>query len=117
MSDFVEEVIIDVENVLAKLKSTPVIAPVVTDVEAAAAAGWEWLKANVPAVAVSLGETLLTGGIAGTPWAALESTLITQAETAGVTIEKNVATAALNAAQTNLIAAGTPILTASAPTA
>ena len=54
----------------------------------------------------------LTGAVAGTPWAALEGTLITQAEAAGVTIEKNVATAALNAAQTNLIAVGTPILSA-----
>lgn len=113
----IETFITEIENALTGLKSTPVIAPIITDVEAAAAAGWSWFKTNVPAIAVSLGETILTGAVTGTPWSALEGTLITQAEAAGITIEKNVATAALNAAQTNLIATGTSILSALPPVA
>lgn len=76
--------------------------------------GLDYLKANVPDEAIKLAEALLASAVAGTPWATLIATLITQAEAAGIKLAEQAATVALNSAQNNLIATGTPHLVASA---
>lgn len=69
--------------------------------------GLEYLEKNASADAIKLGEAVLAGAVAGTPWSALTAALLTQAEAAGITIAEGAAGAILNAAQTNLIAKGT----------
>lgn len=72
--------------------------------------GVDYIRTHVPDEAIAIAEGILTASIAGTPWASLTSQLLIQAEAAGISLLKEAATVALNAAQNNLIAAGTPHL-------
>lgn len=72
--------------------------------------GLIYLEKNVPAAVIALAQSLLIGAEAGTPWPTLEDNLIAQAEKEGVILAKEAATVALNTAQNNLIATGTPHL-------
>lgn len=79
----------------------------ITDVEQAVSAGLQFLKDNVPATVIALGEEVLAGAVAGTPWGALVSSLVAAAESKGVALLESAASVALNFAQSNLIATGT----------
>jgi hypothetical protein len=85
-----------------------------SDIDTAIEPGVAYIKANVPAAAITIGEGILAAAATGTPWAALVATLVTQAEASGITIAEQAAKVALNAAQNNLIANGTPHLVAPA---
>lgn len=78
----------------------------VTDVDTAIQPGVAYLKANVPAEAIKLGEAVLAGAVTGTPWASLVTALISQAEAAGITLAEQAAGIVLNYAQSNLLATG-----------
>ncbi len=80
----------------------------VNDIEALAQPGYDYLKTNVPPIAIGLGETLLAGAAVGTPWGTLVAALISSAEAAGVKLLEDAAKVALNTAQNNLIAKGEP---------
>lgn len=84
----------------------------VSDVDTAIEPGLAYLKAHVPAAAITIAESILASAVAGTPWGTLASALVTQAEAAGIAIAEDAAKVALNAAQNNLIASGTPHLVA-----
>lgn len=77
---------------------------VVDEVDTVIEPGIAYLKANAPAAAITLGESLLAGAVAESPWATLIASLITQAEQAGITLTENAAKVVLNTAQNNLIA-------------
>lgn len=79
--------------------------------------GLTYLEKNASAEAIKLAEAVLTGAIAGTPWAALIAELLTQAEQSGVRVAEGAAGAILNAAQTNLIATGALPVAATTPPA
>jgi hypothetical protein len=87
----------------------------VDDTVTALAPAIAYLKANGGAVALSLGETLLTTVEAGTSWAALVAQFIPIAEKAGIALAENAASAVLNAAQTNLAGKGVVIAAAPSP--
>lgn len=76
--------------------------------------GLDYLKANVPDEAIKLAEEALKAAVAGTPWAALVDELIKLAEGENISLKPESATVALNLAQNNLIATGTPHLVATA---
>lgn len=77
---------------------------VVDDVDTAIEPGVAYLKANAPAAAIALGESVLAGVADGSPWSGLVASLITQAEAAGITLTENAAKVVLNTAQNNIIA-------------
>lgn len=76
----------------------------VTDVDTTIEPSIAYLKANVPAIAIQLGEELLAGALAGSPWATLLETLTAQVEAQGIKLAEGAAKVALNTAESNLIA-------------
>lgn len=80
----------------------------VTDIDTVIEPGIKYLEQNVPAVVITLAESVLSAAIAGTPWSALIAELVTQAEAQGIKLVENAGTVALNTAENNLIAKGTP---------
>lgn len=103
-SEFLKEIENDLHALVDKVKSATVT--VVTDVDTEIQPGIAYLKANVPAAAIKIGESILAAEIAGTPWASLVTMLITQAEASGITLAEQAAGIALNYAQSNLLATG-----------
>lgn len=101
----VQTVITDIENFLKG---------VVSDIDTVLQPGLAYLEANVPAQAISIAENILATAVTGTPWATLMASLLAETKTAGITLIEAAASAALNAAQNNLIAKGD---TSSVPTA
>lgn len=70
--------------------------------------GIKYIEANIPAIAIQIGEALLAGVEVGTPYAVIVKTLIATLQTQGVTLVSGAAHVVLNTAENNLIAAGTP---------
>lgn len=78
------------------------------ELETYAAPALAVVAANGGKIILGLAEGVLTAAIAGTPWAALESSLIASAEAQGITLAKEAATAILNLVKSNLVAKGVP---------
>lgn len=76
----------------------------VNEIDTVIEPGLEYLKANVPAEAVTIGEGILSAAATGAPWATLLASLVSQAETAGIKLAEDAAKVALNTAQNNIIA-------------
>lgn len=83
--------------------------------------GLSYIEKNVPAALIKIAEGVLQAAVSGTAWSAILSSVLSQAETAGLNLAQGAvsaeeaATAALSAAQLNLIGNGTATGTAAAP--
>lgn len=66
------------------------------------------VAANGGKIILTLAEGVLTAAVAGTPWAALETSLVASAEAQGIVLAKEAATAILNLVKAKLVAEGTP---------
>lgn len=68
----------------------------------------DYVEAHGSEAVLALAETVLTGAVAGTPWATLIAQLIPAAEAAGIKIAEDAASIILNVAKANLNAQGKP---------
>jgi hypothetical protein len=93
-----------VSKIITEMKNF--LEGVENDIDSVLQPGIAYLEANVPAEAITIGEGILAAAANGTPWATLLASMLKQAEAAGITLVEAAASAALNAAQTNLIAKG-----------
>ena len=99
-------IITEIENLLAKLKSNTVVETVETDVEAIGSAALGYIKTNGLQSLYQIALAVLTGAAAGTPWATIGATVVSQGEAAGISIAKGAESIVLAQAQADLIAAG-----------
>lgn len=101
-------IITDIENLLAKLKAdtAPEVAAVETDVEAAGSAAWAYIKANGLTDLIAIAKSALLGVATGTSYATILATVVTEGESAGITIAKGAESIVVAAAQADLIAVG-----------
>lgn len=83
--------------------------------------GLTYIEKNVPADLIKIAEAVLGAAVTGTPWATILSSVLSQAENAGLDLAKGAvsaeeaATGALSAAQLNILGNGTSAGTAAAP--
>ena len=94
------------ETQLDKLKSNPVVETVETDAEAIGVSALNFIKTQGLQDLYNIAMSVLTGVATGTPWATVAATVVTQGETAGITIAKGAESIVLAQAQADLIAAG-----------
>lgn len=66
------------------------------------------IEGDIPSIVISAIEAFLTAVEAGTPWATILSTVGALVESQGVKAGESAVQAAVNQAENNLIAAGTP---------
>lgn len=95
-------IIKDIENFLKGLLSSAE-----TEIVDYATPAIKFIEANGGKAVLTLAENVLTGAIAGTPWATLSASLVTSAETAGIALAEGAAGVILNYAQSNLVVTGT----------
>lgn len=81
---------------------------VVDEVDTVIEPGVAYLKANAPAAAITIGESILAAVTDGGSWGVLVADLIKQAEAVGITLTENAAKVVLNTAQNNTIAKAAP---------
>lgn len=91
---------------------------VVPDAEAIGEAALDTAEKDLPAIAIAIGEALLSVVEGNTPFATLIATVKSVAKTQGITLLDDSAIAALNTAENKLMTAGTPsAITTAASTA
>lgn len=93
-------------NLIAKLKSSTVVQTAETDAEAIGSATLAYIKQNALTDLYQIAIAALTGAATGTPWATIGATVVSQGETAGITIAKGAESIVIALAQADLIAQG-----------
>ena len=94
------------ETELAKLKASSAVQTVESDVESIGSSALAYIKTNGLTDLYQIAIAALTGAATGTPWTTIGATVVSQGETAGITIAKGAETIVLAQAQADLIAAG-----------
>lgn len=79
-----------------------------TEIVAYASPAIKYIEANGGKAILSLAEAVLSGAVAGTPWAVLSASLVASAEAAGIQLLEGAAGTVLNFAKANMTAQGTP---------
>jgi hypothetical protein len=92
----------DIENFLHNLVSSTE-----AEIVAYATPAIKFIEANGGTAILALAEGVLAGAVAGTPWATLAASLVTQAEAAGIQLAEGAASVVLNYAQSNMQVSGT----------
>lgn len=103
---FIKEIENDVTNLLAKIKSSPVVKTVETDVVAIGKSALSYIENNGLQDLYKIALAALTGAATGTSFVAIGATVLAQGEAAGITIAKGAEAVVLAQAQADLVAAG-----------
>lgn len=102
----IQHLIAEIESIVAKWKTEPVIGTVVTDVEEAAVATVSYIKANGLQDLYQLALIAVTALAPGASWGAMLASLEAQAIADGKTLVAGATAVVAAQAQADLIAAG-----------
>lgn len=95
------------EAKLAEFKANPEVQTVETKVEAIGSSALAYIKSNGLTDLYQIALSVLAGAATGTPWATIGATVVSQGETAGISIAKGAEGIVIAQAQADLIAQGT----------
>lgn len=96
----------DFDALKAKIEGNTTATVIIQKAEDIGVATWDYIKANGLTALYSMATALLAGAATGTPFTVLAANLVSQAETAGISIAKGAESIVLAQAQADLVAAG-----------
>lgn len=97
----------EVKALLAKFEANTEVQTIETDVKAIGVSALNFIKTNGLTDLYNIALSVLAGAATGTPWASIGATVVSQGETAGITIAKGAESIVIAQAQADLIAQGT----------